>query len=340
MVLRVDLEKNGYDIILARGELKNAGKHFRLDRKVLIVTDDCVPKEYAEAVAAACSEPHIITVPSGEDSKSFEAFKMLLEKMLEYGFTRTDCAVAVGGGVVGDLTGFAAASFMRGIDFYNLPTTLLSQLDSSVGGKVAINLGGVKNIVGAFYQPKKVLIDPNVLSTLPKRQISSGLAEALKMGLTSNAELYKLFKEGRAMTQTDKVIELALGVKIGVVEADEKETGLRKILNFGHTLGHGIEGLKHNELYHGECVALGMIPMVADDMRDELVRILESIGLPTSVSLDLSAALEIATHDKKCDGSTVSAIFVPSAGSFEIKKLRISEWNDLIRSKFSEYVRE
>lgn len=340
MKLHVDLTENGYDIIIERGVLSKADKELSLRRKVLIVTDSGVPCEYAKKVAEKCAEPFIVTVPEGEGSKSFAMLEALCRKMLECGFTRTDCAVAVGGGVVGDLTGFAAASFMRGIDFYNIPTTLLSQVDSSVGGKVAVNLDDVKNIVGSFYQPKKVLIDPDVLSTLPKRQISAGLAEALKMSLTSDRELYDIFRNGKAEESIEEVIHRSLLVKISVVEQDEKETGLRKILNFGHTLGHGIEGAEGlSVLYHGECVALGMIPMCSDSLRPELISILKMLGLPTSVCGSLEKMLDVATHDKKCDGGSISVVFVNEVGSFEIKKMPIEEWKDLMRERFSQYIK-
>ena len=183
MVLHLDLQENGYDIVLERGALSRAGELLNLNRHVLIVTDEGVPAEYARSVAAQSKDAVIVTVAEGEGSKSFATLEMLCRKMLEHSFTRTDCVVAVGGGVVGDLAGFAAASFMRGIDFYNIPTTVLSQVDSSIGGKVAINLDHIKNIVGAFYQPKRVLIDPDVLKTLPRRQIVNGLAEAVKIML-------------------------------------------------------------------------------------------------------------------------------------------------------------
>ncbi len=340
MNLHVNLAEKGYDIIIEHGILDRAKEHLSLNRKVLIVTDSGVPKEYAEEVAKQCAEPFIVTVPQGEESKSFAMLETLCRKMLKEGFTRTDCALAVGGGVVGDLTGFAAASFMRGIDFYNIPTTLLSQVDSSVGGKVAINLDDVKNIVGAFYQPKKVLIDPHVLSTLPHRQISAGLAEALKMSLTSDKELYEIFKLGKAEEDIIEVIRRSLLVKIRVVEEDEKESGLRKILNFGHTLGHGIEGSKGlHELYHGECVALGMIPMCSDELRPELIKILEQLGLPICVEGDIEKMLDIATHDKKCDGNSISVIFVDEPGSFEIRKMQTEAWKKLMRERFTQYIR-
>ena len=176
MIIPVKTGNGGYNIYLERGALKKAGELLNLDRKVLIVTDSGVPSDYAKTVASICKEPFIVTIEQGEPSKCFNTFKMLLSKLVKGNFTRNDCVVAVGGGVVGDLAGFVAASFMRGIDFYNIPTTVLSQVDSSIGGKVAIDFEGYKNIVGAFYPPKAVIIDSDTLKTLPARQISNGLA--------------------------------------------------------------------------------------------------------------------------------------------------------------------
>ena len=164
-----------------------------LNRKVLVVTDSGVPEEYSSIIVDAAKEPVLVTLPEGEGSKTLDSFGMLCRRMLDEGFTRRDCVVAVGGGVCGDMAGFAAASYMRGIDFYNVPTTVLSQVDSSIGGKTAIDFGGYKNIVGAFYPPRAVLIDPDTLKTLPARQISNGLSEAVKMALTSDEELFQIF---------------------------------------------------------------------------------------------------------------------------------------------------
>ena len=333
MILHLDLPQNGYDIILERGALARVGELLKLDRRVLIVTDEGVPAEYAASVAAQCKQPTIVTVPMGEGSKSFAVLEQLCRAMLEAGFTRSDCVVAVGGGVVGDLAGFAAASFMRGIDFYNIPTTVLSQVDSSIGGKVAINLDNIKNIVGAFHQPRRVVIDPEVLKTLPKRQIANGLSEAVKMSLTSDAELFAIFEAGRAEAEIDTVIERSLCVKKYVVEQDEKESGLRRILNFGHTLGHGIEAAEDlHGLYHGECVALGMLPMCAPDVRARLVRVLESLGLPTKMEQNLEEVLENASHDKKCEGGDISVIRVETVGSFEMLRMPMEEWKNEIRA--------
>ena len=194
MKIHMNLGADSYDTLVERGILAEAGQHLNLDRRVLVVTDTGVPAEYAQTLAAQCREAYICTVEEGEGSKSLEGFAKLQQMMLDHGFSRKDCVAAVGGGVVGDLSGFAASAYMRGIDFYNIPTTLLSQIDSSIGGKTAINFGGVKNIVGAFWQPKKVLIDPDLLKSLPPRQISNGLAEAVKMSLTSDKELFELFE--------------------------------------------------------------------------------------------------------------------------------------------------
>ena len=253
MTIRMDLGSDSYDIVVERGALSRAGSYLNLNRRVLVATDTGVPSEYARTVAEQCREGIICTVDMGEGTKSLETFSRLLSVMLEHGFSRRDCVVAVGGGVVGDLSGFAASAYMRGIDFYNIPTTLLSQIDSSIGGKTAVNFGGVKNIVGAFYQPKQVLIDPELLKTLPPRQISNGLAEAIKMALTSDRELFDLFENGDVESSIDEIIIRSLNIKKSVVEQDEKESGLRRILNFGHTVGHGIESSEGmSELYHGE----------------------------------------------------------------------------------------
>ena len=332
MVLHLDLQENGYEIRVERGLLSRVGKHLNLSRRVLIVTDEGVPSEYAAEVERQCKSPFLEVVPQGEGSKSFAVLERLCDRMLQEGFTRSDCVVAVGGGVVGDLAGFAAACYMRGIDFYNIPTTLLSQVDSSIGGKVAVNLSGVKNCVGAFYQPKAVMIDPNTLGTLPKRQLASGMAEAVKMALTSDAELFGIFERGDETERLEDVIVSALKIKKGVVEQDEKETGLRKILNFGHTLGHGIESAESlHGLYHGECVALGMLPMCSDEVRERLIPVLKRVGLPTAIPVDADTVLGFVSHDKKCSGDQVSVIYVPKVGQFEIRKQNIDAFCDSVR---------
>jgi len=318
----MNLGEDSYDIVVERGVLASANQHLNLNRRVFIVTDTGVPEKYTKTLAAQCKEGIICTVEMGEASKSLDVFGKLLHMMLDNGFSRKDCMVAVGGGVVGDLSGFAASAYMRGIDFYNIPTTLLSQIDSSIGGKTAINFGGVKNIVGAFYQPKKVLIDPKLLQTLPERQISNGLAEAVKMALTSDKKLFDIFEKKDIASHIDEIIIRSLGIKKNIVEQDEKESGLRKILNFGHTIGHGIESSEGmSELYHGECVALGMIPMCDEAIRPRVIEVLKKCNLYRALEYDWEKITEAAFHDKKADGNTVYVTTVSEIGSFEMKKM-------------------
>lgn len=336
MILSMNLGANSYDIIIEHGSLHKAAEYLNLNRKILVVTDDGVPTEYADTIAAQCKTAVKVIVPQGEDSKGFPTFEKLCKTMLASGFTRTDAVVAVGGGVVGDLSGFAAASFMRGIDFYNIPTTLLSEVDSSIGGKTAINLGGVKNIIGAFHQPKRVLIDPDVLKTLPKRQIANGLAEAIKMAATFDSELFRFIETEDVTENLDTIIERSLEIKKMVVEQDEKESGLRRVLNFGHTIGHGIESYEElHGLYHGECVALGMIPMCSGKVRERIISVLKKVGLPTDLDFDADRVYEAVTHDKKADGDQIRVIYTPEIGKYEMKKVFLSDFHQIIKEAFA-----
>ena len=323
MNLRMNLGPDSYEIVLKRGTLQRAGEFLNLDRKVLIVTDDGVPTEYAEAVASCCRSPLVHVVPQGEGSKDFSVLQELLIEMLNAGFTRDDCVCAVGGGVVGDLSGFAAACYMRGIDFYNIPTTILAQVDSSIGGKTAVNLAGVKNIAGAFWQPRGVLIDPDTLSTLSKRLCSNGLSEALKAGVIADEALFELFEKEDPMDRIEQVIEAALRMKKAVVEADEKEKGLRRILNFGHTIGHGIESV--TGLLHGECVALGMLPMCSENLRERLLPILKKLDLPTVVKADPAAVYQAMLHDKKMKNGGLMVVLSDTPGSCRVETLAPEE---------------
>lgn len=325
MIIPVKTGIGEYNIYLERGFLAKAGRVLNLDRSVLIVTDSGVPEIYTETIAEQCKNPVIVIIPKGEASKNFENFKMLLAQMVKEGFTRTDCVVAVGGGVVGDLAGFVASSFMRGVDFYNIPTTVLSQVDSSIGGKVAIDFCGYKNIVGAFYPPKAVIIDPETLKTLDERQVSNGLAESVKMALTCDKELFSLFeKDG---LDIDLVIEKSLKIKKSVVEEDEKEQGLRKVLNFGHTLAHAVESQSNlSDIYHGEAVAIGMIPMCSEAVKERLLPVLKKLNLPTEFPIDKERVIEAVSHDKKADGSDITVITVPEIGNFEMKKISLEEF--------------
>ena len=265
-----------YEVRIGAGLLQEAPAVLRAllpAKRLMVVSDDNVFPLYGEALVKALTEAGFLTssyvMESGEQSKNLTVYGDLLGRLCEAGLTRDDSVIALSGGVVGDLSGFAAASYMRGIDFYNIPTTVLSQVDSSIGGKTAVNFGGIKNIVGAFYQPKKVLVDPELLRTLSKRQTANGLAEALKMAACFDEELFSLFERGDPYAKLPEIITRSLEIKKMVVEQDEREQGLRKALNFGHTIGHGIESV--TGLLHGECVALGMIPMSSDPVRERLL---------------------------------------------------------------------
>ena len=358
MTINIDLPQNGYDIIIERGILKRAKEELNLERKVLIVTDSGVPSVYAETLAAQCQDAFITVIDSGEKSKNFDNFLLLQKNMLENGFSRKDCVVAIGGGVAGDLSGFAAGCFMRGIDFYNIPTTVLSEVDSSVGGKTAVDFMGVKNVIGLFYQPKKLLIDPDTLKTLPARQIANGLIEAIKMAATFDEEYFKMFEEAKGFDDLDleKVIEGAVRLKADVVIKDEKEAGLRKVLNFGHTLGHGIEAstadthlkdivpetvykedYKTKGLLHGESVAIGMLAMCDDEVKERIGAILDKLNVPKTAFFDEEKAMDAIMHDKKLNKNVISTVYVKKIGSFEMRDMDRDELRDrldtLLRKK-------
>jgi len=328
VILTMELGERSYDIIVERGCLHKAAQLLHLNRKVCIVTDEGVPSQYAQIIAGQCEMPVIVTVDAGEESKTVETVTKLCRVMLERGFSRKDCVVAVGGGMVGDLAGFAAASFMRGVDFYNIPTTLLSQVDSSIGGKTGVNLDGVKNIVGAFWQPKGVLIDPDTLDTLSPRLYAEGMAEAVKMALASDEKLFVQLEQGDL--PIEQLLKGALSIKKTIVEQDEREGGIRKLLNFGHTIGHGVESAARGSLYHGECVAIGMMPMCAPAVAARLQPVLEKLGLPTATGLDKEQIWQAMQHDKKSNSSGFSAVFVEKIGKAYAKTITFAEMKTIL----------
>lgn len=320
-----------HDILVQRGCLSRAGELLPISGgKVMIVTDSGVPFEYAATVAtsleAQSCKVTLHMIPQGEASKDLENYASLLRALVEDGFTRTDAVVAVGGGVVGDLAGFVAATFMRGIRFFNIPTTLLSQVDSSIGGKTAIDFDGVKNIVGAFYFPEMVLIDPDTLATLPERQLHNGLVEAIKMGATSDATLFSLIENSTdLLSDADEIIRRSLAVKKSVVNADPKEKGLRRVLNFGHTIGHAIEALSEGRYLHGEAVAIGMLPFAGAQTRGRIRKVLEKYDLPTSCNIDAEAIKALIAHDKKASGDEITVVRVDEIGIFHFEKINIQD---------------
>lgn len=339
MVLDIIMKDKEYQVIIERGILNKASSVLGFDKKtskILIVTDDGIPVQYVDTLknniinTNSNNTVFVYTIKQGEESKSFINYSSILDYLIDNEFTRTDTVIALGGGVVGDLAGFVSATYMRGISFINIPTTLLSQVDSSIGGKTAIDKKGYKNLVGAFYPPEKVLIDPNVLATLDKRQFMAGLVEALKMGLTSDKDLYELIKTSNDIYKDiDIVIEKALRVKKDVVEKDPHEKHLRKILNFGHTIGHAIESSGKFNLLHGECVGIGLLYMVPTVLEEEIKAVLIKYNLPIKSDIENTISKEdlfkYISLDKKRSNKDITIIEVKVPGTFEINKINLEE---------------
>ena len=317
MKLTMQLKSRSYDIILKAGCLANLHQFTNVaNRKVFVLTDSGVPAEYAQTVAAQCPDSTVYTIPQGEGSKCLKVYGQVLQAMLAFGMDRKDLLVSVGGGVVGDLGGFCAASYMRGIDFVNCPTTVLSQVDSSIGGKTAIDLGETKNIVGAFWQPKVVLVD----------------FDTLKTGIIGDPQLFALFECKHPEDNIEQIVYRSLKFKKKIVEQDEREGSVRACLNFGHTIGHGIEavrgvrGRRTTGLYHGECVALGMLPMIEDTALLKRTRaIYRALGLPTRAGANKEKVLAYMQHDKKACGDHITVIKCPGLGCWRADSLPMTE---------------
>ena len=337
MKLTINCKTYSYDVIIQRNILNNISEYLSLQRKVLILTDDGVPSEYVLKVSSQCLNPIIVTVKQGEQSKNIDNYQLVMKTLIEHGFTRTDCLVSIGGGVVGDLGGFISSTYMRGIDFYNIPTTLLSQVDSSIGGKTAIDYNGIKNIIGSFYTPKCVLIDPNTLKTLDKRQLHAGLVEAIKMACTCSSSLFEIISKSKNLeNDIDEIIFQSLQIKQKIVEEDLQEKGLRRVLNFGHTLGHIIESASNYNLLHGECVGIGMLSFSSDKARKQIKKLLKKYNLPTSYDLSLKDIEDYLIHDKKKTGDYIWIVSVENIGSYELKKIKIDELYNKLKEEFHE----
>ena len=337
MKLTINCKTYSYDVIIQRNILNNVSEYLSLQRKVLILTDDGVPSEYVLKVSSQCLNPIIVTVKQGEQSKNIDNYQLVMKTLIEHGFTRTDCLVSIGGGVVGDLGGFISSTYMRGIDFYNIPTTLLSQVDSSIGRKTAIDYNGIKNIIGSFYTPKCVLIDPNTLKTLDKRQLHAGLVEAIKMACTCSSSLFEIISKSKNLeNDIDEIIFQSLQIKQKIVEEDLEEKGLRRVLNFGHTLGHIIESASNYNLLHGECVGIGMLSFSSDKARKQIKKLLKKYNLPTSYDLTLKDIENYLIHDKKKTGDYIWIVSVENIGSYELKKIKIDELYNKLKEEFHE----
>ena len=333
MILPVEYPGGSYDIVLERGALARAAEYLPRTGKALIVTDDGVPAAYARQIASVCPGSTIVALPQGEKTKSLDNHRALLSRMLELNFLRTDRVIAVGGGVMGDLAGFAAAVYMRGIDFYNIPTTLLSQVDSSIGGKTAVDFKNYKNAVGSFYQPKGVIIDPVLIETLPDIEVASGLAESVKMAATFDEELFKLFEtEDDPVDNYEEIVTRSLMIKKKVVEEDTKETGVRKVLNFGHTIGHAIESTSGlGKFTHGQCVAFGMMYTSTGEAKERIRNALLNLELMTRYKVTASKILSAVTHDKKSRGDNVSMVFCDKIGTYRIEDKTLDEIKELVK---------
>ena len=328
-----------YDVLIGRGLLSELGARCAevLDgRTAALISDDSVfalyGKQAAESLEKAGFRVVRFVFPHGETSKNLTVYGRILNFLCENYLSRNDFVVALGGGVVGDLGGFCAASYMRGIDFVNCPTTVLSQVDSSIGGKTAIDLGETKNIVGAFWQPKVVLVDFDTLKTLPRRQVVNGLAEALKTGIIGDPQLFALFECEHPEENIEQIVYRSLKFKKKIVEQDEREGSVRACLNFGHTIGHGIEavrgvrGRRTTGLYHGECVALGMLPMIEDTALLKRTRaIYRTLGLPTRAGANKEKVLAYMQHDKKARGDHITVIKCPGLGCWRADSLPMTE---------------
>lgn len=330
MIIPVKTPAGGYDIVLERGALANAAEYLPADKKAFVVTDDGVPGKWVRMVTQSLPQAAVHVFPQGEGSKNLTTWQGILQAMLAADMTRRDAVVAVGGGVAGDMAGFAAACYMRGIPFINIPTTLLSQVDSSIGGKTAVDFEGTKNIVGAFYQPQRVIIDPDVLGTLPARHVAAGLAEALKMAFIYDKKLFEDMEKAGAAAMKDpdllqEIIRGSLLIKRDVVEQDVLEKGLRKCLNFGHTLGHAVEAAAGGTLLHGECVAMGMIPLTAPALRPRLKKALAAYGLQTDIPYTAADLRPYLVHDKKRGAGTITAVCVEEVGRFVLREMTPEE---------------
>lgn len=287
------------------GNIRDAGKSLSLtNRRTLIITDDGVPKEYSEIIKDQCSEPYIYTAPHGEGSKCIQSFAYISSLMLEYGFTKEDCVCAIGGGMVGDLAGFIAANYMRGLDFYNIPTTVLSQVDSAFGGKNGLNLDGVKNAIGCIREATAVFLDFNLPKTLSDEESKNGTVEILKLDLLTGFI--------RKNMSVEEIVAEAIHTKLDIVNNSD-----RTCLNFGHTIGHAIESV--TKLPHGICIGLGMIPMCSPKCSDSVIELLKENRLPTYVNASVDDVYKTVLHDKKRKTyGNISVIYLEDKGNWKV----------------------
>ncbi len=330
-----------YEVRIGRGLLDRCGEMIRAisdASAVMIVSDDRVDPLYGDRTAASLQAAGFrverFVFPHGEAHKTVETWHQLLERLCACHITRTDLIVALGGGVVGDLAGFAAATYQRGIRYIQLPTTLLAMVDSSVGGKTAVDLDGGKNMVGSFHQPALVLCDPDTLSTLPEEEYRCGCAEIIKYAMIGSRDFFRRLKDRPVREQYEEVITTCVEMKRRYVLEDEFDTGLRMMLNFGHTFGHAAEACSHFGILHGQGVAIGMSiicraacarGVFSPEDRDALLALLRLYGLPTEASWPAEDMARAAGSDKKATGSAVRLIVPEAIGTCRIEKVPSAE---------------
>ena len=346
MKLTVNLGENSYPIFIENGIIKKSGEHISQifsGQKIMIVSDDNVFPLYGQQVMDSLKdyECHSLVLPHGEPTKNFQSLPKIYTAMLDAKLTRSDLVIALGGGVIGDLAGFAAASYLRGIKLVQIPTSLLAQVDSSVGGKVAVDLPQGKNLVGAFYQPKMVLIDPDVLNTLPEHFIKDGMGEVIKYGCIKDGALFDRLCAHSSFEdlkpELPEIIARCVDIKRIVVEADQFDTGERMLLNFGHTLAHTIEQYYNYEREsHGEAVGIGMyqITLMAEGKgltgsgcADQIKKALDIYGLPSSCGLPVTDLTKAITLDKKNLNGKLNVVLLKELGSSYVYPTDISFFN-------------
>ena len=339
--LNVELGERSYPIYIGRDLVADATllRQHLAGRQLVLISNETVAPLYAQALVKALGDQQRFTrieLPDGEQYKTLESLNTIFDQVMADGHNRSTTFVALGGGVVGDITGFAAACYQRGVDFLQVPTTLLAQVDSSVGGKTAVNHPLGKNMIGAFYQPRAVFIDLGTLRTLPDREFAAGLAEVIKYGLIVDAPFYAWLKANMSvLLARDEqalayAVERSCAIKADVVARDEREGGLRAILNLGHTFGHAIETRQgYGQWLHGEAVAAGMVMALALSAQrgwieraevSTLVSLLEAAGLPTEAPDDMSSAefVELMGRDKKVIDGQLRLILCRDIGNAEV----------------------
>ena len=341
MDLIVNLKENSYPILIEKGLIDRVGLEVKKifgGEKIFILTDENVNRFYGDKVVSLLSsagyEVKKLVLKPGEETKNYKSVEGIYNELIDFKLTRSDLIITLGGGVIGDLGGFVASTFLRGVDFVQFPTSLLAQVDSSVGGKVGVDIAQGKNLIGSFYHPKAVLIDPNVLKTLKPRFFNDGMAEVIKYGCIKDKNFFYELKNYKnkleVINNIEKIINNCCKIKRDVVEKDEKDKGDRMLLNFGHTLGHGIEQYYNYQRYtHGEGVAIGMysITRISEEMgltkkgtAEEIKELLIQYELPWKIDLKIGDIIEAVSLDKKNIGGNLNVILLKEIGESFIYK--------------------